>query len=458
MSGYSRSVVLVLFCILLLTTVLTNDAAACECPEGGVSICQEYWRTDVVFLGTVVGNAKIAINEGDYKYDQRFVRFEVVATFRGDQKAKAEIVTGLGGGDCGYRFNEGETYLVYARHNKQDQRLYTSTCTRTRPLSRAAEDLKYIRNLPYTDAGAVIFGNINKHNYKAKEGEAFSLPVSFADLIIEGESLRIEARTDEQGGYRITGLAPGAYTVKLEVPSGMTSNGARGGAMAEAKADVVEHSCQPVDFYLFPDTRVSGSVVDAIGQPVADLRVEMRGAPSDIRRANTFLHAKTNAEGRFEFDELTPPGDYLLGFRILSSSGDEILPYPRTYYPGVAFKSQAGVISLKEGEHRSDIKLRLPPPLSEYSVQGFVVWSDGRQAPGETIYLGLLEEGETAALKILRADDRGHFTLKVYEGLYYKVSAYPRGASGDAPQSPWVEVPQTPGAKPIKLVLPILKK
>jgi hypothetical protein len=458
MSGYSRSVVSVLFCILLLTTVLTDDAAACECPEGGVSICQEYWRTDVVFLGTVVGSAKIAINEGDYKYDQRLVRFEVVATFRGDQKAKAEIVTGLGGGDCGYRFNEGETYLVYARRNRQDQRLYTSTCTRTRPLSRAAEDLEYIRNLPYTYAGAVIFGKINKHNYKAKEGEDFSLPVSFADLIIEGESLRIEARTDEQGGYRITGLAPGAYTVKLKVPSGMTSNGARGGAMAEAKADVVEHSCQPVDFYLFPDTRVSGSVVDAIGQPVADLRVEMRGAPSDIRRANTFLHAKTNAEGRFEFDELTPPGDYLLGFRILSSSGDEILPYPRTYYPGVAFKSQAGVISLKEGEHRSDIKLRLPPPLSEYIVQGFVVWSDGRPAPGETIYLGLLEEGETAALKILRADDRGHFILKVYEGLYYKVSAYPRGASGDAPQSPWVEVPQTPGAKPIKLVLPILKK
>jgi hypothetical protein len=49
MSGYSRSVVSVLFCILLITTVLTYDAAACECPEGGVSISQEYWRTDVVF-------------------------------------------------------------------------------------------------------------------------------------------------------------------------------------------------------------------------------------------------------------------------------------------------------------------------------------------------------------------------------------------------------------------------
>jgi hypothetical protein len=458
MSGYSRSVVSVLFCILLVTTVLTYDAEACECLEGGVSMCQEYWRTDVVFLGTVVGSAKISINEGDYKYDQRLVRFEVVTTFRGEQKAKAEIVTGLDGGDCGYRFIDGETYLVYARRNEHDQRLYTSTCTRTRPLSRAAEDLEYIRNLPYTDAGAVIFGKINKHNYKAKQGEAFSLPVSLADLTIEGESLRIEARTDEQGGYRITGLAPGAYTVKLKVPNGMTSNGARGGTMAEKKADVVEHSCQPVDFYLFPDTRVSGRVVDANGRPVAGLPLEMRGAPSDIRNLNSFLHTKTDAEGRFEFDDPMPPGDYLLGFRRLGTADGEVLPYPRTYYPGVAFKSQAGVISLKEGEHRSDIELRLPPPLSEYSVQGFVVWSDGRPAPNEYIDLGLLEEGETSGIKTLQADDRGHFTLKVYEGLYYKVSAYPRGASGDAPQSPWVEVPQAPGAKPIKLVLPVLKK
>jgi hypothetical protein len=92
------------------------------------------------------------------------------------------------------------------------------------------------------------------------------------------------------------------------------------------------------------------------------------------------------------------------------------------------------------------------------SVQGFVVRSDERPAPGEIISLGLLEEGEASGSKSFLADERGHFTLKVYEGLHYKVSAYPRGASGDAPQSPWVEVPQTPSGEPIKLVLPVLKK
>jgi hypothetical protein len=180
----------------------------------------------------------------------------------------------------------------------------------------------------------------------------------------------------------------------------------------------------------------------------------MRGAASDPKNINTFLSAQTDAEGRFEF-KLVPPGDYLLGVRLLSSSGYELLPYPRTYYPGVTTKAQAGVVSIKEGERLRDLELRLPPRLAEYGVDGFVVWEDGRPAPGVSIYLSLQEEGELSALESIRADERGRFTLKVYEGLSYKVSAYPQGATGNAPQSKPLDVPPR-GAEPVKLVLPII--
>jgi 5-hydroxyisourate hydrolase-like protein (transthyretin family) len=454
MRGDSHSVVFVLFCALLLTTIFADDAAACVCRFGGEPVCQEYSRTDIVFAGTVAGSAKITVNEGDYKYEQRLVRFEIAEMFRGEQMAKAEIITGWGGGDCGYNFTNGESYLVYAHINKENKRLYTSVCTRTRPTSQAAEDLAYIRNLPYMDAAAVIFGKITRLTYKEKDGQAVFLPVGSTNLIIEGESSRNEAQTDEQGGYRVTGLAPGAYKVRLKVPDGLTSNGMRGGAMIEEKAEVVERGCQQVDFGFVSDTRVSGRVIDAIGRPMTGLNVQMRGASSDLRNTNTFLYANTNAGGRFEF-ETVPPGDYLLGFRILGTIGGE-MPYPRTYYPGVAFKSLAGVVSVKEGELRSDIELKLPPPLPEFSVKGFVVWSDGRPAPDVAIYLSLLEEGDITGTKTLQADERGHFTLKVYEGLEYRVSAY--NATGAAAQSEWVEAPQTADAKPIKLVLPAPKK
>src|SRR5262249_2290296 len=155
-SGYSRFIISALFCVALFMTVFIDDGVACSCQYGGTPPCQEYWKTDVVFAGRVVGVAKITIKEGADEFEQRLARIEVTETFRGEQAAKAEVVTGLGLGDCGYVFNVGETYLIYAKRDKSDKRLYTSVCTRTRPISQAAEDLDYIRNFPYSPPGATI--------------------------------------------------------------------------------------------------------------------------------------------------------------------------------------------------------------------------------------------------------------------------------------------------------------
>jgi hypothetical protein len=57
-----------------------------------------------------------------------------------------EILTGYGGGDCGYQFQVGIEYVIYAYKNSAG-RLETGICTRTRPLAEAAEDVKYIREM-----------------------------------------------------------------------------------------------------------------------------------------------------------------------------------------------------------------------------------------------------------------------------------------------------------------------
>jgi hypothetical protein len=385
------------------------------------------------------------------------VSFGISETFRGIQAEQAEVLTGISGGDCGYGFKTGETYLVYAHLDKQSGRLSTSICTRTRPLAQAKDDLNYIRNLSSTAPGAAIFGKVYKHNYGAREGEDFRKPVNNAELMIEGESSRIETRTDAEGGFRVAALAPGKYKIKLKLPKGLTDGSESSEQFVEREAEVVDKSCAEANFYLNSDTRVSGRVYDAAGQPVAKMRLEMRGAAADLKNANTFLHAQTDDEGRFVF-RIVPPGDYLLGFRILGSAGGEIPPYPRTYYPGVVLKSQASMISVKEGENLLNLELRLPPRLIEYEVEGYVVWSDGRPSPGVSITLSMWEHGEFTASQSFLADERGRFKLKVYEGVNYAVSAYPLNASGPEPQSKWVEVPTTSGGEPIRLVLPILKK
>jgi hypothetical protein len=51
------------------------------------------------------------------------------------------VFTGSGGGDCGFPFRRGESYLVYASANT-DGWLGTGICGRTAELSRAAADLR----------------------------------------------------------------------------------------------------------------------------------------------------------------------------------------------------------------------------------------------------------------------------------------------------------------------------
>src|SRR5207247_1920928 len=44
----------------------------------------------------------------------RQVDFAITRVFRGNKQDQVSVLTGLGGGDCGYNFQTGQTYLVYA--------------------------------------------------------------------------------------------------------------------------------------------------------------------------------------------------------------------------------------------------------------------------------------------------------------------------------------------------------
>jgi hypothetical protein len=153
------------------------------------------------------------------------VRFVVEENFRGASVkpgGQLEVLTGFGGGDCGYEFVVGERYLVYAQHFPSSQKLYTGICSRTRKLTEAAADLEYLRTRRLPERAAGIEGSIFELSRDPQTGETRVVgPMRNALVVAErdGDGKRWQARTDEHGSFRIWGITFGTYRVRAELPA-----------------------------------------------------------------------------------------------------------------------------------------------------------------------------------------------------------------------------------------------
>src|SRR4051812_35469241 len=122
-----------------------NDALACSCMWSGPP-CQATWTADAIFVGTVVSISPIDHLSLGAPYQSRLVKVNVERAFIGAASGPLEIVTGMGGGDCGYDFKVGVKYLVYA-HKSDASILTASICSRTKLLAAAGEDLQYLTTM-----------------------------------------------------------------------------------------------------------------------------------------------------------------------------------------------------------------------------------------------------------------------------------------------------------------------
>src|SRR5438552_3255710 len=91
--------------VLCLVALCSRNASACECEAAGPP-CQNAFRVDAVFLGTVRAMSTLG-GTPDSPFPRRLVVFAIEQAFRGVQDATVEVTTGMGGGDCGYAFKNG---------------------------------------------------------------------------------------------------------------------------------------------------------------------------------------------------------------------------------------------------------------------------------------------------------------------------------------------------------------
>lgn len=412
---------------------------ACSC-RGPRPACSVYATTDSLFVGQVmeiVDQEKPPEAPNSFSFSARLARFRVQESFRGATGSIVEISTGMGGGDCGYPFKLGETYLVYASTLKNGK-LYTGICLRTRALENAADDLAFLRALPNLPPGGTIFGKVTLRGESGQTERDMPMPSTQVD--ISGPTTA-KALTDAQGSYSFGSLPPCKYEVNFRLPQSYFSE--------SFNVSVADRTCSEVNAHPSPAGEISGRVLDSNGNPVANLMVDLRddSKPRASWEEPQFDFTHTDHDGHYQFQGLIP-GTYMPGVNI-NFVPEHIAPYARTYYPGL--KDDTQPIHLDLGQRFAHAYIQLPPKLVEREIPVTVIWPNGRKAKEAKIY----------AIDSLNIDfpispqlSESHpDAIMLFEGQRYYVRAFMNFRNPNRKCSEIVEVSPSKSTEPVKLVL-----
>lgn len=397
------------------------NAYACSCGGGGAP-CYNYGRSSAVFVGTPIAVRTVAgstdRNREEYRAPRTFT-FSVQQSFLGIQATEIEVSTGAGGGDCGYDFKLGTSYVVYAARYDKSSQLITSICTRTKPLDQAKEDLEFLRSLGSLSPGVTIDVSVSRAEQKVATGNPSNIrPLAQASLVIEGEGERREISTDDKGRYSLTGLPPGKFKVTLVLPDELFTH------RPEEEVRITDRGCASVSYLVTDNGRLSGRVFGPEGRPAAKILLELMEAKRTDPLNDSVRYAQTDTEGRYSFDAL-PPGRYLLAVNLkrYPDPNDPTNEYPRTFYPGVLDMAKTEFIDVDTGEAVRDRDWQLPKRRSPSTLTGKVVWSDGTPVVKAAIAFREITYHDSKLNYGIEADESGYFTIKGYVGQIFVIEA-----------------------------------
>lgn len=122
------------FLVLAAYALNPGVAGACSCAEETIN--EALGRSGAVFEGRVVS----VDSESTQPDAKNLVTLRVVRSWKGMNEQTVTVETAASDSVCGYRFEVGKRYLVYATRDDDDE-LAVSLCSRTQPIEKAGEDL-----------------------------------------------------------------------------------------------------------------------------------------------------------------------------------------------------------------------------------------------------------------------------------------------------------------------------
>jgi hypothetical protein len=443
---------------LLLLPVISISSQACTCSQESPGMCPGLQKDDVVFLGTVtvvediayatprpVDSSDASAKEGGpvdivaarltryhFRIDESFARPDAPGS-----AAEIDIFSGGDDGDCGYRFQRGQQYVVFT-HQGTDNRLFATICSGTRPVAAARALLPQLRAMRNGERVASVFGVLRR-----SEPPFLALPDD-PDEPLANVSLKLRSRDDRfstssnsDGVYSFYDVHAGEYsfTARLPVRMELTRKSLTGGL---PPFKIPNGACYEYDVDALPTGHIRGSVLGPGGKPLPLASVELyrAGTYNDSRPG---LWGFQGAQGVFDLDHVGP-GDYILVFNRANRM-DPNAPFPRAFYPGVADLNDARSIKLKDGQQLLNVNMQVGGgyPTRLFRVQ--VKWQ-GARPPGSVTVMAKADSGENPSAQKLGDGlyqftllESGNYTLSAWEDLTPRRAAPSRSHADCSPPS-----------------------
>jgi len=228
--------------------LLASHAAACSCATAGNS-CPNAPTARTVVLATVISKESsrrlppIAVgNPGEARRTARpvgerpapepwgsvVVTLKVSERFKGDVGDSLIVRTEDEAPSCGYPFQVGGEYLVFAEELAAGG-LSTTSCSATRPAKMAAALLKQLRIVRDSSPLPDLFGVATTHAaVPGPQGWEQIRPVPGVTVIVRSAQREYVTQTAEDGLYEFAAIPRGEYNITLEAPPGRAARWGNG--------------------------------------------------------------------------------------------------------------------------------------------------------------------------------------------------------------------------------------
>jgi len=196
----------------------TAEACSCVWSLGNSQPCEMFHEGAVVFLGHTVGEP--IERQRPWPERERVYTFAVEEAFWGVEGKTIEVLSGMGGGDCGIEFAAGESYFVHAWHRQYDGAVYAGLCGGTTRASAAQDELSYSRRRLAGKPVTALYGRVVRKTRDQDEWEeGTGLPGVRIAVTGPGGQRRLST-TGAGGLFALVGPLSGKLTVSADVPGG----------------------------------------------------------------------------------------------------------------------------------------------------------------------------------------------------------------------------------------------